>query len=98
MTERNYLSIFRGEPEVTTVVEAAKLLRIGKNKAYSLVSGGKLKSIKVGGKILVPKLCLVDFLTDEKNYQLSSQFASDSLWTSPNRCGNVCVADGGTGI
>ena len=98
MNERNYLSIFRGEPEVMTVVEAAKLLRVGKNKAYSLISSGKLKSIKIGGKILVPKLCLVGFLTDENNYQFSSQFASDSLWTSAKCCGSVCSADGGTGI
>ncbi|MDD4493394.1 MAG: helix-turn-helix domain-containing protein [Eubacteriales bacterium] len=98
MTERNYLSIFRGEPEVMTVSEAAKLLRIGKNKAYALINSGKLSSIKIGGKILVPKLCLIGFLTDEKNYQLSSQFASDSLWTSAKDCDIVSSADGGTGI
>lgn len=32
--EKMYLSIFYDEPEVMTVNEAARLLRIGKNKAY----------------------------------------------------------------
>ncbi len=72
MTERNCLSMLKNEPEVMTVVEVAKILRLGRNKAYDLVSSGRLSSIKVGGKIIVPKMCLVSFLTDTKNYQFST--------------------------
>lgn len=97
MTQRMYLSMFRSEPEVMTVTEAAKLLRIGKNKAYGLVNSGRLPSIKVGGKIIVPKMGLVSFLTDEKNYRFDSQITSDSLWTSSESDGIVGVADGDTG-
>lgn len=82
MTERNYLSLFKDEPEVLTVLEVAKLLRIGKNAAYTLVSKGSLSSIKVGGKIIVPKMSLVAFLMDTKNYQFQSQIVSDNVWTS----------------
>ena len=71
MSERLYLSILKDEPEVLTVIEVAKILRIGKNKAYDLVNGGRLSSIKVGGKTIVPKMCLVTFLLDTNNYQLS---------------------------
>ncbi|MBQ2725502.1 MAG: helix-turn-helix domain-containing protein [Clostridia bacterium] len=39
-----------------TVTEAAKILRIGKNKVYDLIKNGKLSSIKMGGKIIVPKM------------------------------------------
>jgi len=67
--ERFYSSMFKKEPEVITVIEAAKLLRIGKNKTYKLINDGKLESIKLGGKIIVPKVCLIEFLTNEKNYQ-----------------------------
>ena len=49
MTERYYLSILKDEPEVMTVMEAAKILRLGKNKTYDLVNSGRLSSIKVGG-------------------------------------------------
>ena len=38
MTERYYLSILKDEPEVMTVMEAAKILRLGKNKTYDLVT------------------------------------------------------------
>ena len=64
MSERLYLSIL-------TVIEVARILRIGKNKAYNLVNGGRLSSIKVGGKTIVPKMCLVTFLLDTNNYQLN---------------------------
>ena len=69
MTERDYYSMFKGEPDVLTVVEAAKLLRLGKNKTYDLIKSGYLHSIKAGGKIIVPKVCLIEFLCNENNYQ-----------------------------
>lgn len=72
MTERTYLSILKDEPEVLTVLEAAKVLRLGKNKTYDLINSGRLSSIKVGGKIIVPKMCIVSFLMDTKNYQFSA--------------------------
>ena len=69
MIEQIYSSILKGQPEVLTVIEVAKILRIGKNKAYSLINNGELSSIKTGNKIIVPKVCLVNFLVDVKNYQ-----------------------------
>lgn len=70
MSERLYLSVLKDEPEVLTVVEAVNILRIGKNKAYNLVNDGRLSSIKVGGKTIIPKMCLAFFLMDTNNYQL----------------------------
>ena len=69
MTERYYLSILKDEPEVMTVMEASKILRLGKNKTYDLVKSGRLSSIKVGGRIIIPKMCIVAFLTDSNNFQ-----------------------------
>ena len=69
MTERYFLSILKDEPEVMTVMEAAKILRLGKNKTYDLVNSGRLSSIKVGGRIIIPKMCIVAFLTDSNNFQ-----------------------------
>ena len=63
-----YTEMFRNEPDVLTVPEAAKLLRIGKNQAYELVKNGKLSAIKLGKKIIVPKPSLVDFCRNERNY------------------------------
>lgn len=73
MTERTYLSVLKDEPEVMTVLEVSRVLRLGKNKTYTLINSGRLSSIKVGGKIIVPKICLVAFLMDTNNYQLSPE-------------------------
>ncbi len=97
MTERMILSMLKNEPEVLTVTEAAKILRIGKNKAYDMIKNGKLSSIKMGGKIIVPKMCLVRFLTDTDNFQMSSRIVSDNPWTSTGTCDMIGTADSGTG-
>jgi excisionase family DNA binding protein len=97
MTERMILSMLKNEPEVLMVSEAAKILRIGKNKAYDLIKNGKLSSIKMGGKIIVPKMCLVRFLTDTDNFQMSSRIVSDNPWTSTETCDMIGTADSGTG-
>jgi hypothetical protein len=61
MDERYYLSMLKNEPTVLTVLDLARILRIGKNKAYELVNSGKISSIKINGKIIIPKLRLVQF-------------------------------------
>ncbi len=38
MTERTCLSMLKNEPEVMTVIEVAKVLRLGKNKTYDLIN------------------------------------------------------------
>lgn len=60
-----YTEMFRNEPNVLTVPEAAKLLRIGKNQAYELVKNGSLRVIKLGKKFIMPKPALVDFCRNE---------------------------------
>jgi excisionase family DNA binding protein len=67
MNQREYYSIFQSEPEVLTVHDVARLLRIGKNKAYSLVKSGRLKSIHIGGKTIVPKVNLIEFLVGQNS-------------------------------
>lgn len=70
MFEQIYSTILKDQPEVLTVQEVARILRIGKNKAYALVNNGKLSSIKAGCKIIVPKIYLINFLVDIKNCQI----------------------------
>lgn len=73
MTERTYLAILKEYPDVLSVQEVAKILRIGKNKAYTLVNTRVLSSIKMGGKIIIPKMRLIQFLLDTKNYQMNPE-------------------------
>lgn len=68
--------MFRNEPDVLTVPEAAKLLRIGKNQAYELVKNGRLGAIKLGKKIIVPKLSLIDFCRNEGDKERADRAVS----------------------
>ena len=71
-----YIEMFRNEPDVLTVPEAAKLLRIGKNQAYELVKNGRLGAIKLGKKIIVPKLSLIDFCRNEGDKERADRAVS----------------------
>lgn len=49
-------------PLVLQVPDVAKTLRLGTGKVYELVRCGRLRSIKVGKKILVPRAAIFEFL------------------------------------
>lgn len=48
--------------DVYSVKEMAKLLGIGNNSAYALIKEKKIGSLKVGNKIIVPRVCINDYL------------------------------------
>jgi len=48
--------------DVITVLELAKILRIGRNSAYDLVNSGLVKSVRVGNQIRIPTLSVIEFL------------------------------------
>lgn len=47
---------------VYTVNEMAKTLGIGLNKAYELIHGNQVHSLRIGRKILIPKKSLENWL------------------------------------
>ncbi|QSQ10462.1 Putative DNA-binding proteinA [Koleobacter methoxysyntrophicus] len=50
---------------VYTVPEVAKILRIGRTKAYDLIKQGKIASIRVGRSIRIPRQALENFIKRE---------------------------------
>ena len=56
--------MFANYPDVLTVTELSRALRIGKNTAYSLVNSGEIKNVRIGKKILIPKLYLIEYFND----------------------------------
>jgi excisionase family DNA binding protein len=62
VTEMNYTD-FTQIPLVFSVDDLAEFLGIGKNSAYDLVRCGRIKSIRVGHMIRIPKSALFDFLS-----------------------------------
>ena len=53
MNARNYYSIFKHEPDILTVPDVVRLLRMGKNTVYKLIKEGSINSIKQGKKIII---------------------------------------------
>jgi len=54
------IEMFSDYPDVMTVEQVQSALQIGKNSAYSLISSGNLKSLKIGRSIRIPKSYLLD--------------------------------------
>ena len=50
-------------PLTLTVAEAGEALRIGRSSTYALVRCGRLRSIRVGKMIRVPRDAIVEFLS-----------------------------------
>lgn len=58
--------MFKEYPDVLTVEQMAHALGIGINSAYRLVKERKIGCVRVGKKILIPKVCVVDYLTSAR--------------------------------
>jgi excisionase family DNA binding protein len=52
------------QPLAYTVEEAARLLRIGRNHGYEAVASGAIPSIRIGKRILVPRVALERMLAE----------------------------------
>jgi excisionase family DNA binding protein len=49
-------------PDILTPKEAQAFLRLGRNAIYAALQGGKIRSVRVGQKFLIPKAALREFL------------------------------------
>ncbi len=50
------------EPLLYGVAEAAEMLGIGRTNAYYLITDGKIRSVKIGARRLVPREALEEFV------------------------------------
>ena len=60
----NYHS-FEELPLTLRVEDLMPILGIGRNTAYELVRSGKVRSIRIGRQLRIPKDALVEYLSDE---------------------------------
>mgnify|MGYP004696539993 CR=1 FL=1 len=51
-------------PLVLSVDDLTEILGIGRNTAYELIRYGKIKSVRIGHQIRVPKDSLLDYLKE----------------------------------
>lgn len=55
--------MFEKYPDILTVHQMAEALGVGTNTAYRLIKDGEVRTIHIGRKIIVPKVCLIDFVS-----------------------------------
>lgn len=53
-------------PDVLSVDELQHILRIGRSAVYTLLKEGKIKTLKIGNRYIIPKQCVIDFLNITK--------------------------------
>jgi len=58
--------MFKDYPDVLTVKDLQQMLGIGKNLAYELVSKRTIPHVKMGRKIIIAKISVIEYLTNKK--------------------------------
>ena len=54
--------IFEHYPDVLTVAELQKALGIGRSMAYRLIREDRIRHLKIGGRIRIPRVSLVEYV------------------------------------
>lgn len=49
-------------PDLLKVSEAAAILRVGRNAVYEMVTSGELASLRIGGRIRIPRWVVAEFI------------------------------------
>ena len=63
----NYAQLLIAEPDMLTVEDLQRILRVGRNEAYRLVRQGHIDSVRLGASgrtYRIPKAALLAFLED----------------------------------
>ena len=58
--------MFDKYPDVLTIPQVAEALGIGRNTAYRLAKEQEIGTIHIGRKIIIPKVCLIDFISSAR--------------------------------
>jgi excisionase family DNA binding protein len=69
------MAMKKNAPTVFTVDEVARILRIGRISAYQAIERGDVPSIRIGRRILIPRMALEQMLIRPK---LSSSISSST--------------------
>ena len=60
------MNLLTNAPDIMTVMEAAKVLKVGRSTMYQLIRSGAVKHVRIGKKILIPREYLRLFLETEE--------------------------------
>ena len=52
-------------PDILSVFDASKVLKLGRTTLYRLINSGEIRCVKVGRKIIIPRIYLQEFLENK---------------------------------
>lgn len=61
-----YQMMFPDYPDIVTVRQLREMLGISRQLAYDLINDGDLKAIKIGNSFKIPKVSVINFVTEER--------------------------------
>ncbi len=57
-----YNDLFREYNDVVDIDDLQKMLKIGRSTAYEIVKNGRIKTVKIGKRDIIPKQSVIEFL------------------------------------
>lgn len=67
-----YQMMFPDYPDIVTVKQLREMLGVSRALAYKLISDGEVQAIKIGNSFKIPKVSVINFVTEEKKEVKSS--------------------------
>ena len=67
-----YQMMFPEYPDIVTVRQLREMLGISRQLAYDLINDGELQAIKIGNSFKIPKVSVINFVTEGQKEVKSS--------------------------
>ena len=61
-----YQMMFPDYPDIVTVKQLREMLGISRQLAYDLINDGELQAIKIGTSFKIPKVSVINYVTEEQ--------------------------------
>lgn len=60
-----YKIMFAEYPDIVTVAQLQEMLHISRQLAYALINSGQIPALKVGNSFRIPKIRVIEFVTNQ---------------------------------
>ena len=67
-----YQMMFPEYPDIVTIRQLREMLGISRQLAYNLINNGDLQAIKIGNSFKIPKVSVINYVTEEQKEVKSS--------------------------
>ena len=61
-----YQMMFPDYPDIVTVKQLRDMLGVSRALAYKLISDGEIQAVKIGTSLKIPKVSVINYVTEEK--------------------------------